>query len=444
MDTQGWRSRAVGLFPAILIVILTFALTIPIISRNSSWSPIDEQTHIDYAWRISHGEIPRAGDHLAREVLADWSCSGQENAELPACGFSAARAEDYPNRGENYNYFQTPIYYLIAGSLARSVTALTGASNFDTVLRYFSSGFTAIGLVLLYSMMRKWGVQKRAAFFASILVLTFPNVLGSATRVTPDSVAVLSAVAVVFSAHRVLEQHRFGVVIPALLTVVLTGMKALGALPMLCLALYLLLSGLFGRLRAWRPRALGVAFVIPVSFVVVYGAWSKYQGRYVPAGWVTPVQGINTTPVLGSPFGEWLNSPVNGADLAAGGSFPSTVSAPLLAWLALGLGCLSVVGSLAAWIMLDRKDPWRSVAFTLLIGVMLWPVLVQIQAFMGDVPSFFPHVSPRYGVSLIGLLGVSLGMVAVRREVVSVLAAVSGMSYLLALGAALGILSVPV
>jgi len=425
-----------------LIVLLTVCLAVPTISSNASWSPIDEQTHIDYAWKISHGQIPHAGDAVSDEILADWSCSGQENAELPACGTSDATPSDYPNRGENYNYFQTPVYYFVAGMIARATVFFVGAQKFDTVLRYISSVLTALGLVLLYLVLRKWGVSQNSSLFGSILVLTFPNVLGSATRATPDSAAILAAVAAMFVAYRIVDQKRLGLVLPVGLTVVLTGVKTLSALPMLCLALYLLLSGLFGRLAVVRGRVVAVAFSIPLSFLVIYIGWSQYQSRYVPADWVTPVQGINTIPVEGSPLGEWLNSPVNGADLAAGGSFPSTVSPALLAWLALGLACVSVVVSLGSWAVLDRNDPWRSVAFTLLIGVLVWPVLVQLQAYMGDVASYFPHPTPRYGLSLIGLIGAAFAMTADRRRAVPALIGVASLSFTLALGAVTGVLNV--
>ena len=443
VNAQSVRDSVARGLPAVLLAILTFALTIPIISQNSSWSPIDEQTHIDYAWRISHGEIPHAGDLLSDEVLADWSCSGQENAELPACGSSEAHPEDYPNRGENYNYFQTPVYYFVAGIAARAVTTISGESTFDTALRYVSSSFTAVGLILLYLMMLKWDVPRIAAFSASVTVLAFPNVLASATRATPDSAALLSAVAAVFVAYRVIQREKFGLSIPILLTALLTGMKTLSALPMLCLALYLFLSSLFGRLKGSKLPVLTVAASIPITFLVVYVGWSRYQDGFVPSGWVTPVQGINTTPVLGTPFGEWLNSPVNGADLAAGSSFPSTVGSSLVAWLTLGLGCLSVAVSLAGWMMIDRNDPWRSMTFTLLLGVAVWPTLVQLQAYIGSVPSFFPHPSPRYGLSLIGLVGVSLAMVATRRKALPALTIVAGTVYLLALGASLDVTGAP-
>lgn len=424
----------------VVILMLTLTLTLPIIAQTTQWSPIDEQTHIDYAWMLSHGQIPHAGHPLSEYVLRDWACSGQSNVELPSCDSPSLDPEQFPGRGENYNFSQTPLYYLVAGSLARAMTVVMGETNFDVAMRFISALVTALGLALLNSELRRWKVAPAFGFFAAVFVLTLPPVLASASRATPDCAAILSSVISLMILRRVVVEKKFGVTLPLFLTAILTGIKVLSALPVLCVSIVILFESIRGRLSEHRRQAMIVAFSVPLSFLTVYQGWSIYQSRRVPEGWTSPIAGVSGLPIVGAPFREWLSSVFIGTDMISGTWFPGFVD-PWMLNLSLAIQLPVCIGLAAfGWLVMEKGSDWRLVGALLTVGALVWPWAVQMQAFVGS-GDYFPRPSPRYGMSMLGVLGAVAAMCASGRSIGKQFGAYVGVCYLISFLASTGVLA---
>ena len=76
---------------SLLLVLLAFTITTLGVTRAISLSPFDEASHIDYAWAVSHFNLPFAGSTMAPEVLQEWSCPGARKARSTSSRPAARR-----------------------------------------------------------------------------------------------------------------------------------------------------------------------------------------------------------------------------------------------------------------------------------------------------------------------------------------------------------------
>jgi hypothetical protein len=400
---------------ALLLGAATLLIGIPVVINTPAWSPIDEQTHVDYAWELSHGRIPHAGEPIADEILEEWACAGQTGATLPACG-SELDPDAFPGNGENYNYWQPPTYYLFAGLTARLLTALFNGLTFDMALRAFGLFVTALGAILLYKELRAWNVARLASFSGTLLVVALPPIVSAATRATPDSAVILSAVVALYLVRRIFLEKKRGLVVPVVLTIFITSIKVVSALPLMSVALIVLINALWGALSRHRARSIALAVSMFFSFFLVHFSWSGYQSLYTPSDWVNPVLGVNQQPLTGSPLIKWFSTAFSGTEIVGGYYFPDSIN-KFFYGLADDLLNPVVVGIIVlGWLLLRDEGARRPVAWALLVGALAWPMAVQIQVFLSD-GTYFPLVSTRYGISLLGLVGAVLAMVAERWRV---------------------------
>lgn len=72
--------------------LLSIVFGLAHILRRAPLSGYDEAAHLDYAWKLAHAAIPFPGSLIDPEILALWSCVGQDNVSLPDCE-SGAPAE---------------------------------------------------------------------------------------------------------------------------------------------------------------------------------------------------------------------------------------------------------------------------------------------------------------------------------------------------------------
>ena len=118
--------------------------------------------------------------------------------------------------------------------------------------------------------------------------------------------------------------------------------------------------------------------------------------------WENPLVGINTRDVLGLPGSEWIETLFVGFNLASDYYMQRPLDVALLvAWTRL-LNVL-VIGAMMATVVAFVKEPARrSLGWLLGTGAVLYPLAVQIQAYMNTaVPQYFPNPTGRYGLALI-------------------------------------------
>lgn len=386
----------------LVYLLIAAAVTVPIIfGGGQAMSRIDEPTHADYAYRISHFQIPAAGSPIAREIRDIWACMGQERYNLPECG-EDARAWDFPYNGENYNFPHPPVYYAIVGFPARALDAATSL-NFVEAARLTGPIWLAAGMLMLYVALRRWKVDPAVSLIAPVILMSFPRVLHASTTVNPDAVAPLAGALAVWLAARLFLEDNSGWKLPALFTGIVGVTKFISVIPFVALAL-------LGFARALRDRGLrGLTrrdFVHPaaigLSILVPYFIWEAIQAPRGNPWWLNPLVGINTRDVTGLPGSEWIETLFVGFNLASDYYVQPPLDIALLVMWTRFLNVL-VIGAMFATIVAFAKEPARrSLGWLLAAGAVLYPLAVQVQAYLStSIPQYFPNPTGRYGLALV-------------------------------------------
>lgn len=406
-----WVALAVAVLPVVLVLLA--------VVRAQQLSLYDEPTHLDYAWRVAHGEVPASGDVLDRETLLTWSCRGQmppvPPESVPPCGTDDPAA--FAAAGLQYNAFHPPLYYAVTGLVARAASGLLGVDFVDAA-RALGALYVGAAVAAFHLLLRRWGLSAATCVLGALALGLTPSFLQLGATVTNDAVTPLAGVAALLVLTRVVREGRHGWVVPAVLTAVVAATKVVNAVGLLAVAVVLGVHALvLARRSGWRaglPSA-RVAAAIGGALALVHLGWSAYQDGRTAADYVNPVAGVNGKPVQGLPFGEWAPTLVSGFGVAGPRAAPpETVSTYVLAYAAvmvLLVGC--------AWLLVlvtfDRGEPELAVGATLLAGCLLYPLLVQLQVYLSG-GQYFPNVSSRYGLSLVPTGLACLALVVQRRR----------------------------
>lgn len=388
----------------IMLVLALLAVLVSVLGvvRAPDLSALDEYTHIDYAWRVAHGQLPFAGSEIAPEVLADWSCRGQSNAALPECG-TAADNEQYPNGGENYNYWHPPLYYAITGYAAALLSWLPLGLEFVTAARLTGGAWFAAAVVAMFLVARSWRTSRLIAALAAGSLLAVPAFGHASSIVTNDAPAALAGVAALWVLTRVVLQNRLGWVLPAVLMFLIAATKTVNVLGMLSvlgvIGLLALQSFFRGdRVRGWRLLRIPLAGALAVIVALV--AWELVQsGRGVP-GWQSPISGQNTREVVGLPFDEWAPTIVGAFGLTTHFWLQPAIAGIAVTTVARILGTVFTAAPFAGVVAWARARPERMVAWAALAGALAAPLVVQVDTFMGS-GNYFPTFNRRYAITLI-------------------------------------------
>ena len=238
---------------------------------------------------------------------------------------------------------------------------------------------------------------------APLLLVSFPRVLHASTTINPDATAALGGALALWLAAKIFLEDDHDWLLPALLTGLIGMLKFINTIPFVALVILAIARalrdhGFKGLRRAhWvLPIAVAAAIVVP------YIAWQLYQAPRGDMSWENPLVGINTRDVLGLPGSEWIETLFVGFNLASDYYVqPPLDIALLVAWTRL-LNVL-VIGAMMAMVVAFAKEPARrSLGWLLGTGAVLYPLAVQIQAYMNtSVPQYFPNPTGRYGLTLI-------------------------------------------
>ncbi|SEI78508.1 ArnT family glycosyltransferase [Demequina mangrovi] len=386
-----------------LYLAVAAAIVVPVVlGPGGAMSRIDEPTHADYAWRASHLEIPYAGSIIAPEIRDIWACVGQERYELPACG-AEAQAWEFPYEGQQYNFSHPPLYYLVVGLPARAIDAALPSVDFLTAARLPGVLWLGLGMFTMFVALRRWRVDPAAAIIAPLLLPAFPRVLHAVTTVNPDAATVVIGASAVWLAARIFVDEDADWRIAALLAGVAAMTKTIAAIPFIALGALLT----FRMLRDWAKRRehgrdAAIVGAMAGAILLPYIAWQAWQSGRGDPNWQNPLVGLNTRDVLGLPGSEWLETLFLGFNLASDYYLQEPLNVALMiSWTRL-LNVL-VIGAIFAVIVACAKEPARrSLGWMVLAGTVLYPTVVQIQAYLSTaVPQYFPNPTGRYGLALI-------------------------------------------
>ncbi len=400
----------------LLLALVALGLSLLSVASATRLSALDEATHIDYAYRLSHGELAYSGEPLSTYTTNAWACRGQANIpNLPACGSNAPYSA-FPGNGLQYNAFHPPIYYAVTGPAARALAALFG-QDFITMARSLGGVWLFAGMLAMYLTLRYWRVEWTWAVGGTLLLPLFPTLLHASSIVTNDAPALLCGVAALFLLGRSLIYRNDGWALPVVIAGGVAATKGISATGLLAVAFMFFIIGI-ARWRRGNGRA-AVALIrnsvlIGLAVGVVQLIWSAVQSGRAVAGYVSPVSGVNTRKVVGSPFDEWVSTVLDGARLGSNYYLDPAVNSPyLIGWVLLITSIIAATGLIGLALFRRGSPEWFAGA-TLVLGTLMYPLIVQVQAYVdGD---FFPGITNRYGTTLIPLaVGVLTLIVALKK-----------------------------
>lgn len=414
------RSLGKTFFTVVVVVLLPFVyFGLAQYKFNGSYSLFDEITHVSYAWSMSHGDLPARGDSDPAVILNDWSCSGQENVPLPECN-SGAKAEEYPNLGQQYNYFHPPLYYLVTGVLARGINGVFPAISFSHAARMLSIVWMVIGNIAFFLVLRTWNLKWKYRLSVVALVPFIPVFLNSGTAVTNDAPSLLCGAAALWVAGKILVE-RTSVYFPAIIIIFLCGnIKGTLVFPFLAMAAVLVLLGIYvychkdidnGRRYFIHGWVIGLTALFSVAF------FTFIQNMRGDSSVQSAVSGQNTDPPVGTPFGEFAKTVMSWLNLADGGD-------NLRQGMENGLGysiwlvvLVLLIGSAAVVLYLqdDGYSEHTYLWILTLFGLFLYPTMVQVREYLNSGELFY-DVSGRYGLAFLPLVLCCWGLVLQNRK----------------------------
>lgn len=402
----------------IVLIGLTLLISVIGIQRSIELSVYDEFTHIDYVWQITHGTVPARGDVVDPQILSEWACRGQLLDILPKCGSpEVADPTNFTANGVNYNDFHPPLMYSIIAAIAGGIRAVADV-NFITSARLADAILLAAGMALIYLAVRSWRVRRLAAASASTLLLCMPAFMVAGSTVTNDIINPFAGAAVIWLLGRVVVAGKAPIVSAALFMAVVAASKVIATMGLVAAAIVIAVVGVI----RWRQgdrslalRTLAIPVVMAAVLIVFYFGWDVFQSGRGEQDYVPSTIGVNSRPLDDTPWTEWFVSLPPSFALGAGYHLKPTVDGWGVEFTALVTTFLASTAAIAGIAAFRWKDPRFAAPATLLLGLILVPILVQVQTYLSG-GMFFPMVSNRYGLNMAPLAVLVWALIIHRRK----------------------------
>lgn len=407
MSPRTTRPKREGFVAALGLTALSLLVVILHLAAYRQVAPVDEFQHIDSAWKVSHGLLPRRGERVGGVAMEIEACRGLDaDYPLPACGPKGpSDRPQFQEDGFNTAYIHAPVYYAVAGISGRALNKI-GVTDFLDGARLTGALWLALGLVGGWVLLGMFGLSGWWRFAAAALPVLLPGVVYTSSIVNPDATALAAGAWLAVAAVAVARGRwpAWTAVVAAAAAVVLksTNLVAVGAVAMVLLATAIRDPS---RRRALVATATGcVAAVGAVTFawLTVLGPGKRgvipMEERFKVGeltGWmishnltvaVPPTKGIYDA-ILGA--GAWT--------LAVGA---------VLGWL---VGAGPLLG-----VVKGGDDDLRTLAGSALLAAFaVGPVFVVVQYLLS---STYVDIPGRYGLSLLpALVAVTLAVASPHR-----------------------------
>lgn len=203
------RSHWRKLLPAALVFFVALICCCLHIARYQQFSPIDELRHLDYAIKISNGNLTHFGDKIGEIAMREEMCRKIDLAGWvdPPCRKKKIDPVEFRDDGWQTASPHPPLYYLGAGLTARFLGGLGITTTYVAGARLFSAFLTALGIAMAFHVMQMLKVSKSVSAATALSVLVFPAVLHSSGIVTPDSASLLVGATIAVTILRFRESH---------------------------------------------------------------------------------------------------------------------------------------------------------------------------------------------------------------------------------------------
>lgn len=390
--------------PGLVIFAAVSVLVVAHVAAYRPLSPFDEGVHFDYVIEASHGEIVRKGEKLGQQAMREIACRGVdlEGIVLPPCDDVRFDPDAFPGQGFSSAEVHPPVYYGVTGLLARGLVATGIAPDMFTAARLVGILWLGLGLLLIWYIGKELGVATAPLVAVLAALAATPTLLHASATVNNDTTGLVAGGLLAWVTLR-WERGSSPSWLLGAVAVLALALKTTNALAVALCAVYLLLRSRPSKepLRPGRGNRAGIAVLLGGA-VVALVAWVVIRGLLA-----TPVE---LPPDAAAPPGLRLMAVVgNLTTLITPVSYglPETEVLGAIGFWSVGqfLGFLMVGATIAPVLrgsISERSDRLAaSGGMTLLLGGVL--MALASFALYGRVT-----VSPRYGLSLIPILGVAL------------------------------------
>jgi len=370
-------------------------------------SLVDEFQHIDSAWKVSHGQLPRPGEKVGVIAMEIESCRGLDaDFPVPECG--PKRPSDrltFQEAGFNTAYIHGPIYYAVAGLSGRALSRL-GFTDFLDGARLTGAAWLALGLVGCWVLLGMFGLRRWWRLAAAASPVLIPGMIFSASIVNPDATALAagawSAVAAVS-----LVRRRWPMVSVVLVSAVAVALKSTNLVAVGAVTLYLLAVAVRepSRRRTLLVGAIGCVGAIAVVGFVWLLVLGKGTGEPVPMLEQYKVEHITASMITSNIYTAVPPTRLVIDPVLSAGVFTIAMAA-VLSWLLAS-------GPLLAAVTGPHEDVRLLAGASLVAAFSVGPLYV-VTNFL--VSSIYVVIPPRYGLSLVAAMAVVTLAVLSRRR----------------------------
>jgi hypothetical protein len=408
----GFRGWALLNWVPIVLVFASLLVTGVVTARHTqALSPLDEWVYYDYTLKIPSQGIVRQGESIGKGALEQMSCYGDFFGQRgDPCGSSYSDVRSYPQDGKTTADIYTPLYFGFTWAVGEAIHLVTGV-KFLTAARLSGFFWLSGGVIILYMLMRRFGIPKLVTLGVGLTVIAAPSTLWSSTYISTDAPTLVAGGAALLFAFRAIDRKR--------------GVWWL--LPVAAVSIWLKVTTIFG---------VGLAVLV----LLIYALWRRkddpldrdHRRRLVLLATATAVTavaaeivwlGIHTAIAIGPGPSQGLAAPFSWrALLDLGTIFISP--GPLMSggWnagyglpnlLMLPTSWLPTAGIIGVLFMATRSLAVKSFGIaTAIAAIAFAPALFfAMNVVLGSV---FP-VIPRYGISLIPAFMVTVGLIVRNR-----------------------------
>jgi hypothetical protein len=422
------KARWPEILAATVVILVCSTVLVGLFSRAfRTLSPIDEAVHLDALARALDGEVVRRGDRIGQEAMRAAACRKVQlsGLMLPPCRAGETYdANAFPAAGYNNADIHPPTYYFVT-AVATRLFMWAGVDDLVTAGRLTGGLWLGAGLVVMWFGAGRLGMPRLHRVILVALLVTAPSLIHSSGTVNPDASALLAGGLMVLAVVQ-WEDRRWPLWPAVLISFIGPLFKSSNALAVGACAIYLLLGvrrATLDRHGPDRRLRLGAA-------VLLLGA-----GTISVLGWASVHEAIARAPT--TPVIEFFERPDAGLDeLVNQGMGLVTPLRPDFMPAVLDAGPIRVFAGLTEMVLivaafgpvLYLARPGRAASLGISGGIamlaggfLLGLAYLLLLGISFDLPA-------RYGLSLIPLIGISLGSALSSRVslwVVGVLAAAS-------------------
>jgi len=333
------------LLPDLLITLVALLLGALNIITFTDMSPIDEAAHYDYL--VKFPEVPLQGEQLGQDAMETEACYGIAlDASLPECGLPEYDPAAFPGGGYSTAGIHPPVYYALTSVAGRAVAAIFDVSFLVATRAVGVMWLIAFGLVTRRLATRS-GVSRMMAGAVTILAISTPQIVTSATTLGPDIAAATAGALIILAATEF--RGTWGQI------AILTLFSAFGAMVKLTVLLavgvaccIVIGKAAWGVLRPppW-PRVAATVSLLVISFLMTSRLWSQwFESNAIVAADQLPLNQWFMTDEL--PLGNLFAHVLMFFSPISGGYFPAYLGGIATDRISSIVPAILVVGALSA------------------------------------------------------------------------------------------------